>query len=268
MVERKKPRISVRKAPRQARSTQLVTDILDAAGRVLIEEGAHRFTTARVAERAGVSIGSLYQYFPNKAAILFRLQTDEWKQNGALMRSILEDRSLAPRGRLRRLVHSFIRSEREEAEMRIALGDAAPFYRDAPEAHEPRISGSDIIRDFMAELLPGTPAARREIAGNVIMMMLGDIGKRLSEDAALASEIDRYADAVADMFAAYLGQLHEERPVSGVNVRVTPSSARHRSVCAVRRGSARRPFRSRSRLLGRPRRPRDRYRPARRRRGR
>jgi AcrR family transcriptional regulator len=35
----------------------------------LVQEGAHRFTTARVAERAGVSVGSVYQYFPNKAAI-------------------------------------------------------------------------------------------------------------------------------------------------------------------------------------------------------
>jgi AcrR family transcriptional regulator len=42
--------------------------------RVLTKEGAPRFTTARVAAQAGVSVGSLYQYFPNKAAILFRLQ--------------------------------------------------------------------------------------------------------------------------------------------------------------------------------------------------
>src|SRR6202012_5258111 len=116
MTERKKSALSARKAPRQARSSQLVQDILTAAARVLMEEGAHRFTTARVAERAGVSVGSLYQYFPNKAAILFRLQTDEWRQNVDLLCSILEDRSLPPTGRLRSLVQAFVRSEREEAE--------------------------------------------------------------------------------------------------------------------------------------------------------
>jgi AcrR family transcriptional regulator len=207
VTEREKPGITVRKAPRQARSAQLVADILEASARVLAEEGAHRFTTARVAERAGVSVGSLYQYFPNKAAILFRLQTDEWTETGAMMRGILQDPSLPPPARLRRLVHAFVRSECEEAEMRIALDDAAPYYRDAPEAQEPRIRGSAVIRDFMAEALPDVPPETRDIAANLITMMLGDVGKRLSEDRALAGQIDTYADAVADMFAAYLKRL-------------------------------------------------------------
>ncbi len=67
------PRISSRKQPKQARANDLVAAVLDAAVQVLSTDGATRFTTARVAERAGVSVGSLYQYFPNKAAILFRL---------------------------------------------------------------------------------------------------------------------------------------------------------------------------------------------------
>ncbi len=73
MSDKRNPRISSRKQPQQARSSELVASILEAAVQVLASEGAQRFTTARVAERAGVSIGSLYQYFPNKAAILFRL---------------------------------------------------------------------------------------------------------------------------------------------------------------------------------------------------
>ena len=77
------PRISTRKQPKQARSKQLVGEILSAAGRVLARDGARRFTAARVAEEAGVSVGSLYQYFPNKEAILFRLQTDEWSSRSS-----------------------------------------------------------------------------------------------------------------------------------------------------------------------------------------
>ena len=66
-----------------------------------MKEGAQRFTTARVAEKAGVSVGSLYQYFPNKAAILFRLQSDEWRQTSDLLRGILEDIGKPPFERLR-----------------------------------------------------------------------------------------------------------------------------------------------------------------------
>src|ERR1700683_1003674 len=122
--------ISARKQPKQERSRQLVAEILAAAGRVLAREGARRFTAARVAEEAGVSVGSLYQYFPNKEAILFRLQADEWEQTGGVLPATLADTSRPPLDRLRTAVREFIRSECEEANMRVALGDAAPLYRD------------------------------------------------------------------------------------------------------------------------------------------
>jgi AcrR family transcriptional regulator len=98
MNKHRKLQISSRKQPKQARSTELVATILEAAAQVLAKEGAHRFTTARVAEKAGVSVGSLYQYFPNKASILFRLQSDEWRQTTDLLREILEDVQRPPLG--------------------------------------------------------------------------------------------------------------------------------------------------------------------------
>src|SRR6201999_3654795 len=102
MAGRAIPRISSRKQPKQARSAQLVSDILTAAAQVLARDGAHRFTTARVAEKAGVSVGSLYQYFPNKEVILFRLQFDEWQQTTGMIERILTDTSLPPFDRLRK----------------------------------------------------------------------------------------------------------------------------------------------------------------------
>lgn len=205
MTASRTARISSRKQPKQARSADLVAAILDAAVQVLAAEGAARFTTARVAERAGVSVGSLYQYFPNKAAILFRLQSDEWGRTVTLLRGILEDRGTAPPDRLRILVHAFLRSECDEALMRVALNDAAPLYRDAPEARAAMAEGDRIVQDFLAEALPHAPQATRLLAGDLITTTLGEVGRQFSETPRTADEIAAYADAMADMFCAYLG---------------------------------------------------------------
>jgi len=59
-----------RKRPRQDRSRTTVEAILDASARLLVKRGFDQLTTNAVAEAAGVSIGSLYQYFPNKEALV------------------------------------------------------------------------------------------------------------------------------------------------------------------------------------------------------
>ncbi len=211
MTDRRKSQIFSRKQPQQVRSADLVAAILDAAAQVLAKEGAQRFTTARVAEKAGVSVGSLYQYFPNKVAILFRLQVDEWRQTTELLRRILEDRQTKPLDRLRTLVHAFLRSECDEAEMRVALDDAAPLYRDAPEAQDARASGDRTMDTFMREVLPEAPEALRRLAGNLITTTLSAGGKQFSETPRTPEDVAAYADAMADMFCAYLKGIDERR---------------------------------------------------------
>lgn len=66
-------RIGIRRAPRQERSRQTVEAVLQAVERVLQREGADALTTNRIADAAGVSIGSVYQYFPDKRSIFTAL---------------------------------------------------------------------------------------------------------------------------------------------------------------------------------------------------
>lgn len=207
MNDRQRAQLSSRKSPRQARSNDLVAAILEAALQVLAQEGAQRFTTTRVAERAGVSVGSVYQYFPNKASILFRLQSDEWRQTTQMLRDTLEDKAHPPLVRLRRLVHAFVQSECDEAAMRVALDDAAPLYRDAPEAQEVRAASDGTIARFMREALPGVSKGRRDLAGQMLKSTLSNVGKSFSESPRTPKEIAAWSDAMADMFCAYLGTL-------------------------------------------------------------
>ncbi|RED52318.1 TetR/AcrR family transcriptional regulator [Aestuariispira insulae] len=69
----RKTSLKPRKKPRQARSSQLVDVILQAAARILEREGLTGYNSNRIAEVAGVSIGSFYQYFPNKEAVTAQL---------------------------------------------------------------------------------------------------------------------------------------------------------------------------------------------------
>ena len=62
-----------RKTPRQMRSAVTVEAIHTATIQVLLSDGVGRLTTTRVAERAGVSVGTMYQYYPNKQALLFAI---------------------------------------------------------------------------------------------------------------------------------------------------------------------------------------------------
>jgi AcrR family transcriptional regulator len=67
------PKAFQRRKPKQARSQATYDSILEAAEQMLQREGPDGLNTNRIAERAGVSIGTLYQYFPDKAAILLAM---------------------------------------------------------------------------------------------------------------------------------------------------------------------------------------------------
>ncbi|HEY4090288.1 MAG TPA: TetR family transcriptional regulator [Luteibacter sp.] len=204
MANQQNPPISSRKSPKQARSNDLVAAILEAAAQVLAKEGAARFTTARVAERAGVSVGSIYQYFPNKAAILFRLQSDEWRETSDMLADTLADDGRPPLERLRTLVRAFIQSECDEAAMRVALDDAAPLYRDAPEARAAKANGTRVFHTFMQEALPEANDATRAMAVSLIVSTLSGVGKDFSSSPRKRGEIDAFSAAMANMFCAYL----------------------------------------------------------------
>ena len=90
---------AARKRPRQARSQATVHAILGAATQVLDREGIDAATTTHIAEVAGVSIGTLYQYFPHRDAILNALQDREFERALSLMQSALCEDNLgkAPR---------------------------------------------------------------------------------------------------------------------------------------------------------------------------
>ena len=90
----RKSKLSPRKLPRQERSHATVEALLQATTDILVRQGASRLTTNRIAERAGVNIASLYQYFPSKHAIIAELR----RRHGAEQRAAVRRSLIAHRG--------------------------------------------------------------------------------------------------------------------------------------------------------------------------
>jgi AcrR family transcriptional regulator len=81
---------NLRNVPIQARSRARVQRVLDAADQVLTDQGPHAFTTTRVAQTAGIPVGSLYRYFPDKAAIIDALALRYWSDFEDLVAGVAE----------------------------------------------------------------------------------------------------------------------------------------------------------------------------------
>jgi hypothetical protein len=113
------------------------------------------------------------------------------------------------------LVQAFIQSECDEAQIRVALNDAAPLYRDAPEHQAARSSVQASVDAFMQQVLPDASVQDRTLAGELIIATLSSVGKRFSATPRTRQEVQTYAEAMADMFCAYLENLRALENTSG-----------------------------------------------------
>lgn len=116
-----------RKTPVQARSTVTVEAISEATIQVLLTHGADRLTTTRVAERAGVSVGTLYQYYPNKRSLLFAVFEDHLDKVSRAVEVACADAYHKPMSEMIRLVvEAYVDVKMQRADISIALYKVAP----------------------------------------------------------------------------------------------------------------------------------------------
>jgi len=120
-------RTTPRKRPRQDRSRATVETVLEATARVLVKRGFDGLTTNLVAEAAGVSIGSLYQYFPNKAALVAALIEQHVDHMTSMMLSELTRVARLPATEaIRSVVELLIRAHAVEPELHRVLTEQVP----------------------------------------------------------------------------------------------------------------------------------------------
>lgn len=147
-----------RKKPIQSRSRETVRAILEAAARILATEGPDGLTTNRVAKVAGVSIGSLYQYFPDRNAVVAGLLDQRLEEDGlAVAGALATVAEMAPRDRITRVVEVMLERQAEAAPWLATLLPLLSEYDRETRARQMVEGGSAAV----AALLLATPEVLR-----------------------------------------------------------------------------------------------------------
>jgi len=119
--------IKPRKVASQGRSRATVKAMLDATARILVKEGFDRASTNRIAERAGVSVGSLYQYFPGKEALVAAVIERHQQELMQTVRGELAEIFAQPlEGAVRRLVAVAVKAHSVDPELHRVLAEQIP----------------------------------------------------------------------------------------------------------------------------------------------
>jgi AcrR family transcriptional regulator len=164
----------LRKRPRQARAHATFDAILEAAARILAEHGPQRLTTNAIASRAGVSVGSLYQYFPDRRAIVRALLEREMVRAEAMRPPALDDAGHPPQQRLRAAVDWHFDVHADRPALASALQRLAAAHLPAAELR--RLDALRAARTArLIETLGVGPDVDRDLAAFVVATCLASI---------------------------------------------------------------------------------------------
>lgn len=200
-----KDRFRQRKQPKQERAAETRQRILDAAAHVFAECGYAAGTTNRIAERAGVSIGSFYQYFPNKDAVLRALMDAHVDAGAALLAERLAA-GLPQRldDTLRLFVRATIDNHRDSPRLHRVLFEEAPR---APEFLARIHELEHFSVNMAAQLLEKHPGVRAaQLNAQIVVATIDSLVHRLvtSEDPV---DFDELEDEIVVLLSAYLSRI-------------------------------------------------------------
>lgn len=193
-----------RKRPKQERAHQTVEAILTAAAQLLVSRGYAGASTNRIAERAGVSIGSLYEYFPNKDAIVATLTKRLLEQRLEIIRSKLTELADAPLDRAtREIIRALFHAKRIQPRLESALATGVPQAR-ASIARQFNRRAREALLPALEARVPALRPRDLELAVFIIVNSLyGAIDAALQERPDLIDD-DRFVDELATLALAYL----------------------------------------------------------------
>jgi AcrR family transcriptional regulator len=184
-----------------------VAAILEAAAQLIAEDGYAAASTNRIAGRAGVSIGSLYQYFPNKEAILIGLIEQHQRAiQPVIERSLvqLRDPSVPLASAMRELFQRLVAAHADSPRLNRALTEEVPHPPDLRRRERER---DQAYVERLAEILARRPEARIRdplVAAQVLVQATTALARWISHDAPEHVGRDVLIDEAAGMLTAYV----------------------------------------------------------------
>ena len=141
---------SPRKKPQQERSRRTYETIVDTASDLLVEDGYHNMSTNKIADRAGVSVGSIYQYFPNKEAIVLAvIEQFAERQYELLADGVERIQGMGLEGSIRLIIANMIHAKREDPQLNRVLFEELPAVGQHDLMHEWIERASTLVRSTL-----------------------------------------------------------------------------------------------------------------------
>ena len=215
MVEHAQAVLEPRKTPVQARSVASVDAILQATLQVLLQVGKERLTTTRVASRAGVSVGTLYQYFPNKSALLqaaLRRHMDNVAE--AVELACKEQRGATLQPMSTALITAFLKAKMKDAKRSVALYSVSS---DVDGARIVQQIGTRINQAIVRMLASSCEslATDPQLVASMLQGMMAGVSRRILESSAPEKQFESLRQELIVAACAYLNACSTRNSIQG-----------------------------------------------------
>ena len=204
MPQRSQVLLEPRKSPVQARSTASVDAILEATIQVLLSVGKERLTTTRVSLRAGVSVGTLYQYFPNKSALLqavLKRHLDNVAE--AVERVCREQKGNSLKQMAPPLINAFLDAKMKDPKASVSLHAVSSDLDGAKIVQQVRVRANRAIVGVLASALEPLRKDPQVVASMMQSAMFG-VSQRLLESSTPVRELNTLREELTYLVNAYL----------------------------------------------------------------
>jgi AcrR family transcriptional regulator len=204
LQKRSEATLEQRKSPVQARSAASVEAILKATIQVLLKVGKENLTTTRVAARAGVSVGTLYQYFPNKGALLRAALQRHMDEVCAVIEQVCRSQSGASLQQMATaLVTSFLAAKMKDGKASVALYSVSSDVDGAKIAREMNLKANRAMAAMFAtakDKLSTDP----HLVSSMVQASMAGVSRRLLESSSPETDYATLRDELVFLVCAYL----------------------------------------------------------------